>query len=390
MNPTARIVITGLGVVTPSGVGKAEFWEGLMVGRSNISPVPWQLGTGMRCQRVCKVDASGLSTKADEGLTDTSWFALIASREALGDSGLDRRDQGTRIGLALGMAAGHGETPLSPGGQHIEMFRPAKTAAEIVAERLELSGTSLALPVACAAGSVAIVDGLLQLANGWVDAMLVGGADGLSPVSFSGFASLNVLTAEVVRPFDRERSGFLIGEGAGMLVLETYEHAAKRGAHIYGEIMGFGLGADAHHVIHPHPRATGLIHSMCQALKMASCSPESVDYVNAHGTATQANDKSECEAVKAVFGSPRKPTIVNSLKASLGHTMGAAGAIETVGCVLSLAHQCIPPTWNFETVDPECPVDCVANLPRNAPLRRVLKNSSGFGGSNCSLLIGVC
>jgi 3-oxoacyl-(acyl-carrier-protein) synthase len=129
---------------------------------------------------------------------------------------------------------------------------------------------------------------------------------------------------------------------------------------------------------------------MCQALKMAGCSPESVDYVNAHGTATQANDKSECEAIRAVFGSPSKATIVNSLKASLGHTMGAAGAIETIGCVLSLAHQCIPPTWNFERVDPECAVDCVANLPRNAPLKRILKNSSGFGGSNCSLLIGVC
>jgi 3-oxoacyl-[acyl-carrier-protein] synthase II len=230
----------------------------------------------------------------------------------------------------------------------------------------------------------------LQIQQNRADVMLAGGFDVVSAIPFAGFSSLHLLTGDRVRPFDRGRSGFLIGEGAGFVVLEKYESASKRGANIYGEIRGFGIGADSYHVIHPHPEAKGLVKAMEDALKMAGCSSEDVNYVNSHGTATKANDRAESVALNSVVKPKKHKVVTSSMKAILGHTMGAAGAIETIGCLLALKHQCIPPTWNFRENDPECNVDCVPNEPRGAAIKTILKNSSGFGGTNCSLVLSTC
>jgi 3-oxoacyl-(acyl-carrier-protein) synthase len=323
----------------------------------------------------------------NNSLSDSAFYALVAAREALDDSGLCV-DKSKSIGLALGTASGHGEELFNERCRTDKIFTPARFLSAVVAKTLKLMGPVVTLPVACAAGCVAVIDGILQLAHGRADAMLVGGTEGLSSVSFSGFASLNVLTPDVTRPFDLNRTGFLIGEGAGIIVLERLTDARARNAPVYAEVVGFGLSADAYHVIQPDPLAGGLIHSIKCALRTAKCSPDDIDYTNAHGTATQANDRAECEALTEIFHSSSRPIVANSFKAILGHTMGAAGAIETIGCVLSIYNQVIPPTWNFETKDPNCGVDCVPNEPRKTLLKRVLKNSSGFGGSNGSLVLG--
>lgn len=384
---TKRIVITGMGLVTPLGTGINSFWQGLLSGKSRTEALPWPDSAGNRCTQICAVDGLDAYPRDNKSLSDGAFYAILAAREALNDSGLPL-DGSKSIGLALGTASGHGEELISELSRTDQIFKPAASLSALVAESLDITGSVVTLPVACAAGCVAIVDGILQLTHGRADAMLVGGTEGLSSVSFSGFSSLNVLTTDATRPFDLERTGFLIGEGAGILVLETLEDARERDAQIYAEIMGFGLSADAYHVIHPDPFAGGLIQSMTGALRSAKCTPEDIDYINAHGTATQANDRAECEAMTEIYRSTSKAIVANSFKAVLGHTMGAAGAIETIGCVLSIRHQIIPPTWNFETKDPHCDVDCVPNEPREAKLDRILKNSSGFGGSNGSLVIG--
>jgi 3-oxoacyl-[acyl-carrier-protein] synthase II len=265
-----------------------------------------------------------------------------------------------------------------------------RTPARVIAETYLLSGPVSTLAAACAAGGIAIASAFLQIQGGRAEVMLAGGTDSVAQVPYAGFSSLNVLTDDRVRPFDRNRSGFLIGEGAGMLILETLQNAQRRKAHIYAEIRGFGISADAYHVVHPHPEAKGLISAIRKALEMASCHADAVDYINAHGTATSANDKAECLAMSAALNREKRNVCTSSFKAVLGHTMGAAGAIETVGCILALRNQCIPPTWNFQEVDPECNVDCVPNLPRAARLGMILKNSSGFGGSNCCLALSAC
>lgn len=380
-----RIAITGLGVIAPTGIGKQSFWDGLINGTSCIIDAPWPDAGQMRCRKVCSVFATGAREKQEMG-NDVLFFALEAVREAWTDAGFSDDQRPRHVGITLGTAVGGAETSLMSSASCAP--EPGQTPAQFISRILGLSGPVVTLPVACAAGAMALVHGALQIEYGRADAMLVVGADSVSAVPYAGFSSLNVLTDDRIRPFDRNRSGFFIAEGAGALVLERMDDAQRRGALIYGEVKGFGLSADAYHIVHPHPGSKGLIASMSHALRMAGCSPDDVDYINAHGTATIANDRSECIAMRTVFSSRSIPT--SSYKAVLGHTMGAAGAIETVGCLLALHHQLIPPTWNFESPDPECPIDCVPNEARAAPLRTILKNSSGFGGSNCSLLIGRC
>jgi 3-oxoacyl-[acyl-carrier-protein] synthase II len=318
-------------------------------------------------------------------------FVLEACREAWHDAGMPGASDTMRVGLALGTAEGSSRAQLElreNGGAR--SFQGRHVPAHAVTEEFHLDGPICILPVACAAGGLAVISAYLQIQQGRADAMLAAGAESLSHVPYAGFSSLRVLTGDCTRPFDRGRSGFLLGEGAGVVVLETLDSAKKRGAHIYAEVRGFGMGADAHHIVHPHPGAQGLIAAMNGALRMSGCSPDEIDYVNAHGTATVANDRAECLAMRALFRNRRKPMPTSSLKAVLGHTMGAAGVIETVGCLLALQGQCIPPTWNFEEPDPECDVDCVPNQPRPSKLRTVMKNSAGFGGSNCSVVFSSC
>jgi 3-oxoacyl-[acyl-carrier-protein] synthase II len=393
-----RIVVTGIGVMSPVGNGKAGFWEGLLNGRSNVTAAPWPGAADMRCKHVCTVPQTQLARPKEIGVNgnghlsrkvpESVRFAYEACAEALADSGITVTPD-LRVGLALGTAVGGLESNFSTSSKTHELGM-VHSPAQLLASLFEMTGPVSTISVACAAGSMSLIYAALQLKRKRTDVMLAGGFDVISEVPFAGFSSLHLLTPDAVRPFDRSRSGFLIGEGAGIVVLETLESAQKRNAAIYAEIRGFGVSADGYHVIHPQPEARGLIQSMSNALQMAGCSPDEVDYVNSHGTATRANDKSESQALNFLKPAKGRKVITSSLKAVLGHTMGAAGAIETIGCLLALKHQCIPPTWNFRDIDPECNVDCVPNEPRRTPIKTILKNSSGFGGTNCSLLLSGC
>lgn len=387
-NSRRRIVVTGIGVCSPAGNGQRDFWQGLLNGTSHQSPPPWPQSESMRCKLVCRVPGNGNGAKPENG-ADTGRIAVDSCREALSDAGI-QTGPNIRIGMAVGTAMGGFDTGVNYSKIAVPELALVNSPAHFLARTFAVTGPVSAVPAACAAGSIAIVYAMLQLQQGRADAMLAGGFDTISDVPFAGFSSLHLLTGDRVRPFDRGRSGFLIGEGAGFVVLETLESAAKRGAEVYAEIRGFGLGADSFHVIHPHPQAEGLIRAMKGAMKMARCRPEEIDYVNSHGTATKANDKSESLALNAGLNGKGRKIVTSSFKAVLGHTMGAAGAIETIGCLLAIKHKCIPPTWNFQEADPECNVDCVPNVPRPMAVKTVIKNSSGFGGTNCSLLLSAC
>jgi len=385
-----RIVITGVGVRSPSGNGQVEFWNGLLTGRSNVTFAPWPDVAGMKCKSVCRVKSNNQSS-LPKNVPEIISIAFEACKEALEDSGLASCVVEKNIGLALGTAVGgvesafaNGLVGASPG------FSVVNSPSNLLATIFGLRGPVSNVPVACAAGAMALIYGILQIQQERAEAMIAGGFDVISEVPFAGFSSLHLLTDDKVRPFDRRRSGFLIGEGAGFVILEKLESARKRNAQVYGEVRGFGIGADVYHVIHPHPEASGLIKAMEDALRMAGCSSEDVDYVNSHGTATKANDKVESFALNSVMRCNGRRATTSSFKSVLGHTMGAAGAIETIGCLLALKSQCIPPTWNFRERDPECNVDCVPNTPRDAKLRTIIKNSSGFGGTNCSLVLSTC
>jgi 3-oxoacyl-[acyl-carrier-protein] synthase II len=383
-----RIVVTGIGVNSPSGNGQKDFWAGLVAGHSNVTAAPWPETADMRCKNVCTVPTHGRTT-LPKNVPELIRIAFEACHEALHDSGISISNSERTMGLVVGTAVGGVETTFANGAA-LQGMALVNTPAHLLANIFGLNGPVSTTPVACAAGAMALIYAMLQIQQNRADVMLAGGFDVVSGIPFAGFSSLHLLTGDRVRPFDRGRSGFLIGEGAGFVVLEKYESARKRGANIYGEVRGFGIGADSHHVIHPHPEARGLVKAMEDALKMAGCSSEDIHYINSHGTATKANDKSESVALNSVIKPKKHKVVTSSLKAILGHTMGAAGAIETIGCLLALKHQCIPPTWNFRETDPECNVDCVPNEPRGAAIKTILKNSSGFGGTNCSLVLSTC
>jgi 3-oxoacyl-[acyl-carrier-protein] synthase II len=342
----------------------------------------------MRCKNVCTVPRNSQSV-LPKNIPGVIRIAFEACREALKDSGLASSVGEKAVGLALGTAVGGIESTFTQSVASTPGLALVNSPSQLLASVFGLRGPVSTTPAACAAGTMALIYALLQVRHQRAEAMLAGGFDVISDVPFAGFSSLHLLTGDRVRPFDRSRSGFLIGEGAGFVVLESYDSARKRGAKIYGEIRGFGIGSDGYHVIHPHPEAMGLVKAMEDALAMARCSPDEVDYVNSHGTATKANDKAESIALNRVV-KPKRKVVTSSLKSILGHTLGAAGAIETIGCLLALKHQCIPPTWNFRENDPECNVDCVPNEPRGAAIKTIIKNSSGFGGTNCSLVLSAC
>ena len=384
-----RVVVTGIGVNSPSGNGQKDFWEGLVAGHSNVTVAPWPEAAAMRCKNVCTVPRNG-HTALPRNVPELIRIAFEACNEALKDSGLTPSIPEKMMGLAVGTAVGGVESTFASSAAALPGLALVNSPSHLLASIFGLNGPVSTTPVACAAGAMALIYAILQIQQNRADAMLAGGFDVVSEVPFAGFSSLHLLTSDRVRPFDRGRSGFLIGEGAGFVVLEKYESARKRGANIYGEIRGFGIGADGYHVIHPHPEAKGLVKAMEDALKMAGCSSGDVDYINSHGTATKANDRAESVALNSVVKPRKRKVVTSSLKAILGHTMGAAGAIETIGCLLALKHQCIPPTWNFRESDPECNVDCVPNEPRGVAIKTILKNSSGFGGTNCSLVLSTC
>jgi 3-oxoacyl-[acyl-carrier-protein] synthase II len=265
---------------------------------------------------------------------------------------------------------------------------PAYVLANNVSAELGLHGPSYVIPNACAAGNFAVAYGCDLLRSGEAEAVFAGGSDAFSRIAFIGFNRMFAVAADKCQPFDKNRKGMMVAEGAAMMVLEPLERALKRGARIYAEAAGYGLSCDAYHMT--APLAQGIKEALEKALADAGIRPEEVDYLNAHGTGTLLNDKEECAAIKQAFGPHARKLAVSSIKSMLGHTMGAASAIETVACCLALRDGIIPPTINFETPDPECPIDCVPNCARKAELKIALNSASAFGGNNACLVLRKC
>jgi 3-oxoacyl-[acyl-carrier-protein] synthase II len=321
-------------------------------------------------------------------------LACLAASEAVRDAGLDVSRTGPeRVGVVVGTLGGdlktfegvlradphHKETGFTPA---VARTYPLSTILAALAERLGTGGPHLLSVNACSSGNHALATGCDLIRRGEVDAMVVGGVDAFAQTEFTYFHNLRSLAAEHCQPFDRNRRGLMIGEGAGMLVLESLEHAARRGAPTHAEVKGYGLSADGFHVTSPDPSGAGAIRAIRAALRAAALGPDDVDYVSAHGTGTPANDRAEAVALRAVFGERASRLPVSSVKSMIGHSMGAASAIESVVCCLALRDGVVPPTINYETPDPDCPLDCVPNAARPIALRAVMNNSFAFGGNN--------
>lgn len=396
-----RIVVTGIGVVSSIGIGKDAFWSALLAGKSGISPVTsfdtreFPTHNGGEVKDFNPGDF--IQKERIETLGRGSQLALSAAKLALKDAGLDltslvARKTGVAIGTTMGesrilehidqVCVKDGEDAIDP---NLIPRLTANVLCANIAIDFKLKGPNFLVSTACAAGNYAIGFAFDQIRKGSVEIMFAGGADGFSRIAFTGFNRLLAIAPEICQPFDKNRKGMMVGEGSGVVVLETLEHALERKANIYAEILGYGLSCDAHHMTAPH--APGIAKAMEKALKQCGLAPEDVDYISAHGTGTPANDREECLAIKEVFKEHSKKLLVSSIKSMLGHTMGAASALEAIACCLAVKDDVAPPTINFETPDPDCDIDCVPNAHRKRTLNIALNNASAFGGNNACLVL---
>ena len=403
-----RVVITGLGAVTPIGNTVSSYWAGLKSGANGVAPITLFDASRHACRFAAEVkefDPSGvLDPKETKRWDRFCQFGVVAAKEALAHSGLEITDANRqRIGVIIGSGVGglltmetqahvlEGKGPGRVSPFTVPMMIP-NMATGLAAIALGAQGPSSAVATACAAGSNAIGDAFRLLQQGHADAMVCGGAESaITPLGVAGFASAKALSfrnddpATASRPFDAERDGFVIGEGAGVLVLETLEHAQARGADILGEIVGYAMTCDAHHITSPIPGGLGGARAMSLAIADAGISPDEVDYVNAHGTSTPANDSNETSAIKTALGERARQIPVSSTKSMTGHLLGGSGGIEAVAAVLALEHGVIPPTINHQNPDPACDLDVVPNQAREQIISVALSNSFGFGGHNVCL-----
>ncbi|MBU0570456.1 MAG: beta-ketoacyl-ACP synthase II [Candidatus Omnitrophica bacterium] len=412
--PKRRVVLTGVGAITPVGNNIPDFWDAVVTGKTGV-----RLLTAFDCSgfnshiaaEVKNFDALRyMTSKQDKRLDLFVKFALAAAKIAFEDSGLDsNKMERERIGVYMGSGIGGLHTIEE---EHIKYMKtdPAKApskispflipmlivnmASGIVSIELGLKGPNSCAVTACATASNSIGDAFKILQRGDADVMFAGGSEAATtPMGFGGFCALKALSTrndnpeKASRPFDRDRDGFIMGEGASVVVLEELEHARKRGARIYCEMMGYGMSSDAYHMTAPDPTGDGAVRCMTAALKDAELNAEDVDYINAHGTSTQLNDKMETGAIKRVFGDRAKKIPVSSTKGVTGHLLGATGGAELIACMKAIENQVVPPTINYETPDPECDLDYVPNTARETKVDVVISNSLGFGGHNVTLAI---
>jgi 3-oxoacyl-[acyl-carrier-protein] synthase II len=403
-----RVVVTGLGAVTPIGNTVANYLEGLTSGRNGVAAISLFDASAHACRFAAEVkdfDPTGfLEPKESKRWDRFCKFGVVAAKQALADSELCI-DEGnaSRIGVIIGSGVGglltmetqaHVLNEKGPGRVSpftVPMMIP-NMATGLAAIALGAKGPSSAVATACAAGSNAIGDAYRLLQLGKADVMVCGGAEaGITPLGVAGFASAKALSfrnddpTTASRPFDAERDGFVIGEGSGVLVLETLEHAKSRGATIHAEIVGYGMTCDAHHITSPTPGGVGGAEAIRLALREGKLEPNSVDYINAHGTSTPANDSNETTAIKSALGARAHQIPVSSTKSMTGHLLGGSGGIAAVACVLALRHGMVPPTINYANPDPACDLDYVPSTAREQKLDVVLSNSFGFGGHNVCL-----
>ena len=403
-----RVVVTGLGAITPIGNDVSSYWEGLSTARNGVAGITLFDASRHACRFAAEVknfDPSGwLEPKESKRWDRFCQFGVIAAKQAVAHAGLtiDESNQ-HRVGTAIGSGVGgllmmetqahvlkdRGPDRVSP--FCVPMMIP-NMATGLTAIALGAKGPSSAVATACAAGSNAIGDAYRLIQLGLADVMVAGGAESaITPLGVAGFASAKALSfrnddpTTASRPFDAERNGFVIGEGAGVIVLESLEHAQARGAQILAEVVGYGMTCDAHHITSPTPGGVGGAEAMRLALKDARLEPEAVDYVNAHGTSTQANDSNETSAIKSALGEWAYRIPVSSTKSMTGHLLGGSVGIEAVAAVLAIKHNLVPPTINYQNLDPACDLDVVPNQAREHTLNVVLSNSFGFGGHNVCL-----
>ncbi len=395
-----RVVVTGLGVVSSIGIGREDFWKSVINGKSGISKVTSFDTTEYRCHNAGEIKdfkpEDFIDRRKINFLGRTSQMAIAAALMALEDAGLHNEKIGRkRTGVFMGTTMG--ERPMEEtiddwiigGAENLSKTKilqsPPNNIPTNIASYLKIQGPNYLIPTACAAGNYAIGYGFDFIKKGELDYAIAGGADAFSRLAFTGFHRIYAMASEKCQPFDKNRKGMLVGEGAAIILLESLESALRRGADIHAEIAGYGISCDAYHMT--ASKADGIGRAILKALKDADLDKEDVDYISAHGTGTQGNDKTECAAIKNVFKERYKTIPVSSIKSMLGHPMGAASAIEALTCCLAVKKNIIPPTINFETKDPGCDIDCVPNKARVKRVDVALNNGFAFGGNNSCLAI---
>ncbi len=401
-----RVVITGLGAVTAIGHTAGEFAEALKAGVCGIGPVSvfdtadFRTHTGAEVRGFDSVAAIPRSYRRKR-MSRSDRMAMAAALEALGDAGLATVPDGLKPGMGVVIGGGAGGMlecealyrDHLAGSRRLPFSQFASfccaSSADHIASALGLLGPRTTFMTACSSGGTAIGYARDLIADGMAEAVVAGGAEPLSRVTYAAFNGLQAVDPDHPKPFDRNRRGMSLGEGAGVLILESLDHARRRGARIIGEVLGYGISCDAHHMTAPDPSGNGAIRCMSAALADAGVGPSQIDYINAHGTATPANDRMETLAVKAVFGDRAYHIPVSSTKAMHGHTLGAAGAIEGVVCALAIRDRFIPPTIHHAEPDPDCDLDYVTDGMREADVRIALSNSFAFGGNNTTVVLGA-
>lgn len=405
-----RVVVTGLGMVSPLGNTVAETWDGILAGRSGVTPITSFDASAFSARFSASVknfSAEGYFDAKDARKMDPFiQFGMVAGIQAMRDSGLEVTEQnGPRIGVSIGSGIGGigaiencALTLEHKGPRRISPFFVPGAIINMIAGNLSiyygLRGPNLALTTACTTGTHSIGLAARSIMYGDADVMLAGGAEmATTPVGLGGFAAARALSTRnddpqrASRPWDKERDGFVLGDGAGVMVLEEYQHAKARGANIYAELVGFGMSGDAYHMTSPPEDGAGAALSMQNAINDAAMPLESINYINAHGTSTQAGDRAECQAVMSVMKSALDQVAVSSTKSMIGHLLGAAGAVEAIFSTLAIRDQVAPPTINLDTPDDECGrINLVPHTAQERPIQAVLSNSFGFGGTNGSLL----
>ena len=404
-------MITGMGAVTPIGIGKEAFWEGLMEGRNGIDRItlfdPSEVNSQIAGEVKDFKSEEYIDKKEAKRMDRYAQFAVAAAKMAFQDSGIDlEKEDLDRIGTYIGAGIGGMETMHSQYEKlftkgvsrispfFVPMIIPNMAAGQVAIE-FRLHGPSSCVVTACATGTNCIGDAFRVIQRGDADVMVAGGSEAsVSPAPIAGFSAMKALCtdhnddpAHASRPFDKNRSGFILGEGAGLVILESLEHAQARGAHIYAEVVGYGLNSDAYHITSPAPHGEFQAKCMKLALEDAGLKPEDIDYINAHGTSTHMNDMGETEAIKTVFGDAAKTVSVSSIKSMTGHLLGAAGGVECIATVLAVEKDMLPPTINYETQDEGMDLDYVPNKAKAKKVRAAMSNSFGFGGHNACLVL---
>ena len=403
-----RVVVTGMGAVTPLGVSVAVLWDGLISGRSGIRTIERFStdGCDVRIAGECRdfKPTDHIEHRVAKRMDRFAQLALAAAKMAFADAGLPDGLDPRRAGVVLGTGIGGiGELEeqylrlLQKGPSKVSAFTIPKLMANAgsghISIALGLQGINTAVSTACASAGNAMGDAMHVILRDEADVMVTGGTEAaVTPLGIAGFASMKAISTRnddpprASRPFDRDRDGFVLSEGAGILIFEEYEHARARGATILGEVIGFGATADAGDIVQPDPTGAGAARAMITAIAAARLNPEDIDYINAHGTATPLGDLAEVKAIKTVFGPAAGKVAISSTKSSVGHLMGASGGVEAIATLKALAHNTLPPTINLDNPDPECDLDFVPNTARDARVRIGMSSSFGFGGHNACII----